>query len=570
MAQDRFEETSPSVSPNKQEQNVMLRSGDVSIRTKLLGLVGLSTLGLLVVLALAGWMLYTFRVNGPVYDRLVLRLRALGDFQPPPLYVVEPYATLLEMNLSTDADEIARLTEQFRRQEALALKQQAYWRAELFEGPVKQSLEAEVFPTAHEFFRVVNEEYLPLLRKNERAQADQVFTKRVRKQFETHRQGVERTVQVADKMTAHDEGVTAHRLAFWETTMIVVGVGTVLLVGLAGLLVTRNISRATTTLIKRVDEMAGGASDLTARVAIDSKDEVGRLASSINGVISKIHSVVARVRESCLQVLSTASEIAATAQQQDTTVQGLSSATTEVAAAVREITATSKELSGTMNEVNERVNQAADLATAGQSRLAQMETTMQQLVESTLSISAKLALIRDKADAINTIVTTITKVADQTNLLSINAAIEAEKAGEYGRGFLVVAREIRRLADQTAVATLDIENMVRHMQDAVSAGVMQMDKFSGEVRAGVGRVAEINGQTGQIIEEVHGLHDRFHTVNEGMRNQSIGAEQINEAMGTMTTNIKQTAHALEEFNKATAHLRHAVELLNQEVAQFKI
>src|SRR5262249_28588891 len=155
--------------------------------------------------------------------------------------------------------------------------------------------------------------------------------------------------------------------------------------------------------------------------------------------------------------------------------------------------------------------------------LGGMEGAMQQLVESTASVSSKLAIIREKADAINSVVTTITKVADQTNLLSINAAIEAEKAGEYGRGFLVVAREIRRLADQTAVATLDIENMVRHMQDAVSAGVMQMDKFSGEVRAGVGRVAELNGQTGQIIEEVHALSDRFHLVNEGVRNQAVGA-----------------------------------------------
>jgi methyl-accepting chemotaxis protein WspA len=168
------------------------------------------------------------------------------------------------------------------------------------------------------------------------------------------------------------------------------------------------------------------------------------------------------------------------------------------------------------------------------------------------------------------VVTTITKVADQTNLLSINAAIEAEKAGEYGRGFLVVAREIRRLADQTAVATLDIETIVRHMQDAVSAGVMQMDKFSGEVRAGVQRVAEISGQTGQIIEEVQALSDRFRSVNEGMRNQSVGAAQINEAMGQVTAGAQQTQTALEEFNKATMHLRQSVEVLNQEVAQFTV
>jgi methyl-accepting chemotaxis protein WspA len=96
-----------------------------------------------------------------------------------------------------------------------------------------------------------------------------------------------------------------------------------------------------------------------------------------------------------------------------------------------------------------------------------------------------------------------------------------------------------------------------------------MDRFSNEVRSGVGKVAEINGQTGQIIEEVHGLTDRYHQVNEGMRNQAIGAEQINEAMASMTTNIRQTASALEEFKRATAHLRSSIEALNQEITQFK-
>jgi len=181
-----------------------------------------------------------------------------------------------------------------------------------------------------------------------------------------------------------------------------------------------------------------------------------------------------------------------------------------------------------------------------------------------------LGVIREKADGINLVVTTITKVADQTNLLSINAAIEAEKAGEYGRGFLVVAREIRRLADQTAVATLDIENMVRTMQDAVSAGVMQMDKFSEEVPIGVGRIAELSAQMGQIIEEVHTLSDRFRLVNEGVRNQAVGADQINEAMTQVTTVTQQTRVSIDEFKQSTGHLRSSVESINQEVSQFKV
>ena len=124
---------------------------------------------------------------------------------------------------------------------------------------------------------------------------------------------------------------------------------------------------------------------------------------------------------------------------------------------------------------------------------------MRQLVESAGSISSKLAATREKADSFTQVVTTTTQVADQTNLPSTNAAVEPEKAGEHGRGFRVVAREARRLADQAAAATLGVGSRVRLTQGAVPAGALQTDQFGEEVRSGVGRVAEINGQTGQII-----------------------------------------------------------------------
>jgi methyl-accepting chemotaxis protein WspA len=302
---------------------------------------------------------------------------------------------------------------------------------------------------------------------------------------------------------------------------------------------------------------------------VESADEIGQLADGINGVLGRMQGIVVKVRESCLQMLSVASEIAATARGQEQTVNNLSASTTQVAASVREISATSKDLSGTMNEVSQTAQHAADLATRGRDNTTKMATEMKQLVESTASVSTKLGMIREKADSINAVVTTITKVADQTNLLSINAAIEAEKAGEYGRGFLVVAREIRRLADQTAVATLDIETMVRQMQDAVSAGVMQMDKFADEVRSGVAQVTKINQMTWEIINEVQSLSGRFSLVNEGMRNQATGAQQINDAMTQIAAAASRSLLSIQEFEKATGHLRGSVEGLNQEIVQFK-
>ena len=166
----------------------------------------------------------------------------------------------------------------------------------------------------------------------------------------------------------------------------------------------------------------------------------------------------------------------------------------EVAAAVKEISATSQELMRTMGDVQTSAVQAGELATTGQGSLTGMHQAMQGLAESTDSISSRLSVISERANNINLAVITITKVADQTNLLSINAAIEAEKAGEAGRGFLVVAREIRRLADQTAAATLEIERIVKEMQQSVTAGVMEMDKFNEQVRRGVDDVGQIGGK----------------------------------------------------------------------------
>jgi methyl-accepting chemotaxis protein WspA len=195
---------------------------------------------------------------------------------------------------------------------------------------------------------------------------------------------------------------------------------------------------------------------------------------------------------------------------------------------------------------------------------------MGQLAGATGSISAKLGLIREKAGGINAVVETITKVADQTNLLSINAAIEAEKAGEAGRGFLVVAREIRRLADQTAVATLDIEQMVRQMQDSVSAGVMEMDKFSEQVRTGIDQVTHIGAQLGQIIAQVEQLSDRFGDVSEGMRQQSQGARQIDEAMAQLVTGVHQVSDNVKDFTSAAENLRVNATALQGQVGRFQL
>jgi methyl-accepting chemotaxis protein WspA len=198
-----------------------------------------------------------------------------------------------------------------------------------------------------------------------------------------------------------------------------------------------------------------------------------------------------------------------------------------------------------------------------------MEATMQDLSAATSSVSGKLAVISERANNIGAVVTAIQRVADQTNLLSLNAAIEAEKAGEYGRGFAVVSREIRRLADQTAVSTLDIARIVEEMQSSVASGVMEMDRFDKQVRTGVQEATRISDQLGTIIEGVEDLRPRFETAQHGMESQVVGAGQINDAMIQLREIAVVSGESSESLHAASSRLLVALESLKAEVARFR-
>ncbi len=365
---------------------------------------------------------------------------------------------------------------------------------------------------------------------------------------------------------AEEEAVQTSQAAEWVIS--VVCLSAIAFMILVGTLIIRRIVIPINKAVAFAIIISNG--DLTAEIQKDHDDEVGNLVSKLSDMAHNLNALIGQVQRSGIQVTSSATELSATSKQQEAVMRTQLESTNYVVKSVGEISSVSEDLVETMKKVASMSDQTADFASSGQSDLSHMEEAMHHMENASKSISGKLEAINEKAANITSVVTTITKVADQTNLLSLNAAIEAEKAGEYGRGFTVVAREIRRLADQTAVATLDIDQMVQEMQSAVSAGVMEMDAFITEVQRSAENVGKISMQLSRIIEQVKALSPSFEGVNESMQFQSQNAQQINSSMLNLSEEMQQTVDSLRESFMAIEQLNDAASGLQDEVSRFRV
>ena len=310
--------------------------------------------------------------------------------------------------------------------------------------------------------------------------------------------------------------------------------------------------------------------DLTVDPHIDRRDEIGRLFACIHDIAEVFRTIVAQVKQTGVQVSSSSTELVSTARQQEATMTNQLASTKQVVTSVQEISEVGQDLVNTMQQLAHKVQESAEVAAESQSGLSHMKDAMYHMEKASKSISSRLETINQKTEKITTVVTTINKVSEQTNLLSLNAAIEAEKAGEYGRGFSVVAREIRRLADQTAVATLNIEYMVQQMQSAVASGIMEMDKFVADVRRSAEEVGDISVKLALIIEQVQVLKPGFEHVNAGTGQQAEHAQRINLEIQQLTEDMEQTRDSLRESYSAIENLNGTVLELENEVSRFKL
>jgi methyl-accepting chemotaxis protein WspA len=500
---------------------------------------------------------------------------SLHDDSLPGLYIVgrldsvsiETYASLEQSILQSDTagtQQTMALTQEKLAQQAGLLKQYSSTVITARDAELYGDIKTAMAPYLADFNRVLKLAADP----KTKAEATAILVNQVEPAYQQLRNTIE-AERSFNKGNADESGRRIEAAVATAQTGLLIGLLVAFVLALiAGYMLVLAIDRPLAGLVAAMEPMRVG--DFSRKSTLVLGGEFGVLAGGLDLMANSLSSLIRRVQTSALQVNSSTTEIAATAQEQLSTSSEVAATTSEIGATSKEISTTSKELVTTIKEIAGIAAATPTLAGSGHAGLTRMKASMGQVFEASAAINSRLVTLSEKATNIGMVVTTITKVADQTNLLSLNAAIEAEKAGDYGRGFGVVAIEIRRLADQTAVAANDIEQMVKEMQSAVAAGVMGMDRFSEEVRQGVQVVHQVSEELSQIIQHVQALAPNFVIVSEGMQSQSLGALQISDALSQLTEVAKQTVESQRHSNSAIENLHAAARGLQDGVAQFAL
>lgn len=329
-------------------------------------------------------------------------------------------------------------------------------------------------------------------------------------------------------------------------------------------------------ILRRIERSADGVrriggGDLSVRIASDeARDETGDLLRGVSGMADRLRDMAGGVESARRDIATVTGEIVESSESESANASGFGSSATEIAAAVREIAATARELDADVRRVDRRAAETAETMQGGRHRLEEMSEAMRAVQDATRSIAARLGEISRSAGRIGGVVDTIGRIAEQTNLLSVNAAIEAEKAGEYGTGFLVVAREIRRLADQTAGATGEITGTVEGMQSAVSSGVMEMDRYTDRVRRVVDEADEVSRGLGTVLDAAGENAAAIGRVAQGVAAQAAGAAQIDEAMSGLSRGAEQAGRTADRLRSAARRLERATGSLNEALSGWRV
>jgi len=546
----------------------MFKFADLKFKVKLGAMIGAALLGMIIFAAMAFRTLSQVEIGSADYELIVLDKDLQGDYLPPGLSIDSTQRDLLQLEATTNPDDRRPLIEKVRGSEKTLQERHDYYRQRIKNPKLREALDGPAYTAAQQYFRLFETQYLPIIQSGQLDSATEYRVKDMTPLYDQHVRAEAEALKATNDVVAMREQdakstVTSETRLMLVLLCLIIGTVTVLCTAIV-----RSITRSVGELQSALQKVAAG--DLTVKLENCAQDEIGQIGTSLNKAVGAMRSAVAEITEHAETIADATEEVSASATQVALSSRTQQDQTTQVATAMHEMSSSVVEVSSNAGLAAEASRTSADTAKQGGKIVQEALANMRTIAQSVETSAKKIQDLGKSSDQIGKIVAVIEDIADQTNLLALNAAIEAARAGEQGRGFAVVADEVRKLAERTAKATKEIADMIQNVQKETATAVAQMQAGTAQVEMGVATTAKAGTSLEQIIVEAQHVGDMVSQIAAASNQQSETASQINQNVEQIARITTESSAGVHESAKACENLSTLASELQQIVSRFKV